>query len=70
MWSILKILIIALLILIVLALVIPLLWLVIKEAGALFGDVLVSLGFVEENMGYIIFTFVCIALIIWMWAND
>lgn len=66
MGNILKILLFILLGLILLAIIIPLLWLVIKEAGGLFGLSLDSLG---DNIGYIVFTVVCVIIIIWILAN-
>ena len=61
MGSILKTLLFILLGLILLAIIIPLLWLVIKEAGGLFGLSLSSLG---DNVWYILFTIVCVILIV------
>ena len=66
MGNILKILLFILLGLILLAIIIPLLWLVIKEASGLFG---LSLGSLSENIGYIVFTVVCVIIIIWILAN-
>ena len=62
MGSILKTLFCILLALIILVIAIPLLWLVIKEASGLFGGSFTSMG---SDMGYIIFTIVCIIFIIW-----
>lgn len=61
MGSILKILLFILIGLILLAIIIPLLWLVIKEAGGLFG---LSLGSLGDNVWYILFTIVCVILIV------
>ncbi len=62
MGSILKTLFCILLVLIILAVAIPLLWLVIKEATGLFGEWFASMG---DDIGYIIFTIVCIVILIW-----
>ena len=62
MGGILKTLFCILLALIILVIAIPLLWLVIKEASGLFGGSFTSMG---SDMGYIIFTIVCIIFIIW-----
>lgn len=69
MGQILKILFFLLLALILLAIVLPLLWLVIKEANGLYGDFFASLGDVSENIGYIVFTIICIGFIIWVKAT-
>lgn len=69
MGSILKMLFLILLGLIILVIAIPLLWLVIKEITGLFGDSLASLGNVSDNIGYIIFTVLCVCFIIWALAN-
>ena len=66
MGSILKTLFFILLALIILVIAIPLLWLVIKEGSGLFGGSFVSMG---SDMGYIIFTIVCIIFIIWALAT-
>ncbi len=66
MGSILKTLLFILLGLILLAIIIPLLWLVIKEAGGLFG---LSLGSLGDNIWYILFTVACIIAIILMLKN-
>ena len=66
MGSILKTLFYILLALIILVIAIPLLWLVIKEVSGLFGGSFVSMG---SDMGYIIFTIVCIIFIIWALAT-
>ena len=70
MGSILKILFFILLALILLVFILPLLWLVIKEAGGLFDIPSESLSIISENSGYIIFIVVCIGLIIWMANMD
>ena len=66
MGSILKTLFCILLALIILVIAIPLLWLVIKEASGMFGGSFTSMG---SDMGYIIFTIVCIIFIIWALAT-
>jgi hypothetical protein len=66
MGGILKMLFCILLALIMLVVILPLLWIVIKEASALFGGAFVSTG---SDMGYIIFTIVCIIFIIWALAT-
>ena len=66
MGSILKSLFFILLALIILVIAIPLLWLVIKEASGMFGGSFTSMG---SDMGYIIFTIVCIIFIIWALAT-
>ena len=66
MGGILKTLFCILLALIMLAIILPLLWMVIKEATGLFGGSFVSMG---SDMGYIIFTIVCIIFIIWALAT-
>lgn len=66
MGSILKTLFFILLALIILVIAIPLLWLVIKETSGLFGGSFVSMG---SDMGYILFTIVCIIFIIWALAT-
>jgi hypothetical protein len=62
MGGILKTLFCVLLALIMLVVILPLLWTVIKEATGLFGGSFVSMG---SDMGYIIFTIVCMIFIIW-----
>ena len=52
--------------LIMLVVILPLLWMVIKEVSGLFGGSFVSMG---SDMGYIIFTIVCIIFIIWALAT-
>ena len=69
MGSILKILFFILLALILLVIILPLLWLVIKEANGLFDISFASWGITSENIGYVIFTFICVCLIIWMFVN-
>ncbi len=49
-----------------LVIILPLLWLVIKEAGGLFGGMFIGNS---SDIGYIIFTIVCIIFIIWTLAN-
>ena len=66
MGGILKMLFCILLALIMLVVILPLLWMVIKEATGLFGGSFVSMG---SDMGYIIFTIVCIIFIIWALAT-
>ena len=66
MGGILKTLFCILLALIMLAVILPLLWMVIKEASGLFGGAFVSMG---SDMGYVIFTIVCIIFIIWALAT-
>lgn len=66
MGSILKTLFFILLALIILALVIPLLWLVIKEANGLFSDMFTGLG---NDIWYVVFTIICIIFIIWCIAT-
>lgn len=66
MGGILKTLFCVLLALIMLVVILPLLWMVIKEATGLFGGSFVSMG---SDMGYIIFTIVCIIFIIWALAT-
>ena len=66
MGGILKTLFCILLALIMLVIILPLLWMVIKEASGLFGWSFVSMG---SDMGYIIFTIVCIIFIIWAIAT-
>ena len=66
MGGILKTLFCILLALIMLVVILPLLWMVIKEASGLFGGSFVSMG---SDMGYIIFTIVCIIFIIWAIAT-
>ena len=66
MGGILKMLFCILLALIMLVVILPLLWIVIKEATGLFGGSFVSMG---SDMGYIIFTIVCIIFIIWALAT-
>ncbi len=62
MWGILKTLFIVLLCLILLALILPFLWLVIKEAGGLFGGMSADVG---SDIWYILFTIACVIFIIW-----
>ena len=62
MSGILKTLFCVLLALIMLAIILPLLWLVIKETGGLFGISFATMG---SDVGYIIFTIICILFIIW-----
>ena len=66
MGHVLKILFCILLALIMLVIILPLLWLVIKEAGVLFGGMFIGNS---SDIGYIIFTIVCIIFIIWTLAN-
>ena len=66
MGGILKTLFCILLALIMLVVILPLLWMVIKEATGLFGGSFVSMG---SDMGYVIFTIVCIIFIIWALAT-
>ena len=66
MGGILKTLFCILLALIMLVVILPLLWMVIKEVSGLFGGSFVSMG---SDMGYIIFTIVCIVFIIWALAT-
>ena len=66
MGGILKTLFCILLALIMLVVILPLLWMVIKEVSGLFGGSFVSMG---SDMGYIIFTIVCIIFIIWALAT-
>ena len=66
MGSILKTLFCVLLALTMLVFILPLLWLVIREMGGLFGGSFASTG---NDMGYIIFTIVCIIFIIWTLAT-
>lgn len=66
MGGILKTLFCILLALIMLVVILPLLWMVIKEASGLFGGSFVSMG---SDMGYVIFTIVCIIFIIWAIAT-
>ena len=66
MGGILKTLFCVLLALIMLVVILPLLWMVIKEVSGLFGGSFVSMG---SDMGYIIFTIVCIIFIIWALAT-
>ena len=66
MGSILKTLFFILLALIILALVIPLLWLVIKEANGLFSGMFTGLG---NDIWYVVFTIICIIFIIWCIAT-
>ena len=66
MGGILKTLFCILLALIMLVVILPLLWMVIKEATGLFGGSFVSMG---SDMGYVIFTIVCIIFIIWAIAT-
>lgn len=66
MGGILKTLFCILLALIMLVVILPLLWMVIKEASGLFGGSFVSMG---SDMGYVIFTIVCIIFIIWALAT-
>jgi phosphate starvation-inducible membrane PsiE len=66
MGGILKTLFCVLLALIMLVVILPLLWMVIKEASALFGGAFVSTG---SDMGYLIFTIICIFFIIWAIAT-
>ena len=66
MGGILKTLFCILLALIMLVVILPLLWVVIKEASGLFGGTFVSTG---SDMGYIIFIIVCIVFIIWALAT-
>ncbi len=66
MGSILKMLFCVLLALIMLVFILPLLWLVIREMGGLFGGSFASIG---SDLGYIIFTIVCIIFIIWALAT-
>lgn len=66
MGSILKTLFFILLALIILAVAIPLLWLVIKEAIGLFGDMFTNMG---SDIWYIVFTIICIIFIIWCIAT-
>jgi hypothetical protein len=49
-----------------LVIILPLLWLVIKETGGLFG---VSFATMGNDAGYIIFTLICIIFIIWCIAT-
>lgn len=66
MWNVLKILFVVLLCLILLAFILPLLWLVIKEAGGLFGGLFTGTG---NDFWYIVFTVVCVIFIIWSIAS-
>ena len=66
MGGILKTLFCILLALIMLVVILPLLWMVIKEVSGLFGGSFVSMG---SDMGYVIFTIVCIIFIIWAIAT-
>ena len=66
MGGILKALFCVLLALIMLVIILPLLWLVIKEAGGLFG---ISFATMCSDAGYIIFTIICIIFIIWALAT-
>ena len=66
MGGILKTLFCVLLALVMLVLILPLLWLVIKEAGGLFGISFATMG---SDAGYIIFTIICIIFIIWALAT-
>ena len=68
MGGILKTLFCVLLALIMLVIILPLLWLVIKEAGGLFGGIFASRA-VSGDLGYIIFTIVCVIFIIWALAT-
>lgn len=62
MGGILKTLFCVMLALIMLAIILPLLWLVIKETGGLFGISFATMG---SDVGYILFTIICIIFIIW-----
>jgi hypothetical protein len=66
MGTILKTLFCILLGLIMFVFILPLLWLVIRKMGGLFGGSFASAGI---DMGYIIFTIVCIIFIIWALAT-
>ena len=66
MGGILKTLFCVLLALIMLVFILPLLWLVIQEAGGLFGISFTTMG---SDAGYIIFTIVCVIFIVWALAN-
>ena len=66
MGRILKTLFFILLALIILAVAIPLLWLVIKEANGLFGSMFTDIGC---DIWYIVFTIICIIIIIWCIAT-
>lgn len=66
MGGILKTLFCILLALIMLVVILPFLWMVIKEISGLFGGSFVSM---DSDMGYIIFTIVCIIFIIWALAT-
>jgi hypothetical protein len=69
MGGILKTLFCVLLALVMLVIILPLLWLVIKEACGLFGGMFMSVG---SDASYIIFTIICIIFIIWgiaTWNN-
>jgi len=60
----LKVLLFILLALLILVIVVPLLWLLIKEAGGLFGAYIKP-----EDVGYVIFTVTCVIAIIVMLAK-
>ena len=66
MGGILKTLFCILLALIMLVIILPLLWMVIKEASGLFGWSFVSMG---SDIWYILFIIVCIVFIIWAIAT-
>jgi hypothetical protein len=68
MGSVLKLLFCILLALVMLVFILPLLWIVIKEAGGLFGGMFASVVG-SGDLGYIIFTIVCIIFIIWALAT-
>lgn len=66
MGSILKTLFCIMLALIMLVVILPLLWMVIKEASGLFGGPFVSMG---SDIWYILFIIVCILFTIWALAT-
>ncbi len=68
MRSVLKLLFCVLLALVMLVFILPLLWIVIKEAGSLFDGMFASVAG-SGDLGYIIFTIVCIIFIIWAFAT-